>query len=312
MGDFIWMEKRIEQVQIRAWIIAAMTALLALSAPDGGIWTNFLLGTVLAVICMWVNKLCSCVVCGKWMWAVQLCWGSIMLLYFLSESSAVWGTEGDVVPVCLLLVALWSLWKGISSTAVVGATLIWFVVALLGGIMAAAAEDVKLNWAMKDAGEFTFSLIPLYLFPALVWQLPCEDQKKWEKWYIIIPVIGTLICGIVRGNVLEVPNGKTGILELSRSVELFGKVLRLEAATAMGVTLGLYCGVSLLLSVVSESIWKIAGQEKRVLLLQVGIAVIAGLLFNITISDAFAAIGSVICWVFLPAFAQAVGRRKKL
>lgn len=249
---------------------------------------------------------------NRWVYAAWLGWSGVLLIYYLSFLPAVWQGSGVVfVPVCMFLLGVLGTRKGKAACADVGAVLLIFVLLLFGGISLAAAEDMNWKWAAGDGMESDPSVIAVYLLPGTLCCLRGEGKEQCRKWYLLLPVLGTSLCLLVRGIVPE-HGDKIGILELSRSIEVFGRVMRLEAVAAMAVTISLFCLASLLLITLDCCASRITHERKALVLGCALAAILAGMLCKITISDSFAAYGTLICWVILPRGAQLIGYGKKL
>lgn len=304
------MEKRENPVPLNAWMTAAILAPLAIAAPESGWVTNLLVGILAAVVLPWVKR--SKRQISRWIWIVQIVWCIVLLIYYLGFLSLIWKGSGDLfMPACMLLLGLWGARKGKFACASVGAVLLWLVFPFFGGICLAAAEDIVWKWAVRNGMEYSPSVITAYLIPGMMWHLSGERKEREGKWYILLPVIGSVLCLVVRGTVPKLEPGTIGLSELSRGVEVFGRVMRLEAIAAMAMTVSLFCLLSMLLTSVKYCAESISKNRKEWILDIAAIVVHAGMLFKMTISDEIAAIGSVICWVILPLATQFVGPGKK-
>lgn len=306
------MEKQAEPIQLKVWMLTAVGALLVLKAPNSGLLSNIILGVLGGGVCLLVARFCAAGKYGRWMYLLQWVWSCVMLLYFLGDAAAVWNARGDVVlPICLMLTGLWGSRNGVGRSAAVGSTLVWFVVPLLLGIIAASVENVRLDWAASGLLEWEKNLIPVLLLPSLLWILGMKETGARGKWFLLIPAIGAVTAWVVRGTVPAYTDWELGFTELSKSVELFGRTMRLEALSAFGLTLGMYCVISLLTSV-SETCARNVNPKLRGWSTAVtGAVVIVSLLCKITISDGIAAIGCLICWVFVPVITQLIVSEKK-
>ena len=311
MGDIIIMEKQAEMNQLKAWLSAGTCTLLALTAPGNGVLTYTLAAMVAGLLCWCVNKLCAGKSWPKWMYGVRLVWSIAAILYVLQFPTAVWDTKRNIaIPLVLFLLALWGIGRGIRVNMAAGAVLLWFVAALLGGILLASAENVIPKFGLRDPWEYHFSAVPALLLPALLGLMSSGADKGKGKWFVPVLAGGLAAAFLVRGNMMDVEDGAPGFVTLSRSVELFGKTLRLESVAALGLTLGIYCAVSLLVTEAVVCIEKL-GAKKYAAVVVTAAVVVLGMLCKITISGAIAAIGSLICWVFLPLLTQLVVGEKK-
>ena len=249
----------------------------------------------------------------SWLSVVWISWSAVLLVYYLGYLPAIWqGSSNIFSPVCMLLLGAWGTRKGKAACAGVGAVLMILVLLLFGGIGLAAAEEIKWNCALENGMAFRPSAVAAYLLPGVVSCLGDKTNEYQKKWYLMLPVLGTALCVLVRGIVPHISAEKIGIMELGRSVEMFGRVMRLEAITAMGLTISVYCIVNMLLSSIDCCAVKIGAGKKDSIQMVVTIAVIMGMLGKITITDEFAACGSLICWVLAPLGAQLIGSGKKL
>ena len=304
------MEKRENSIPHFAWTAAATLAPLAIAAPGSGWVTNLTVGLLGAALAAWTGRPGNRNI--PWVGTIQSGWIVALLLYYLGFLRKVWeGSSGVFAPVCLLLIGLWGIRKGHKAAAGVGAVLLRFALPLFGTISIAALEDTDWRWALKEGIAYEPSVIVAYLIPRMM--LTTGEKKTVStKWYLMFPITGVLLSLIIRGIVPDNNSGKIGMIELSRSVEAFGRNLRLEAIAAMALTISMYCFVSIALSMVGRI--AVEGNQKGGAWVQwvIVVAVIAGLLCKITISANFLAIGTVICWVILPGATQLIGAGKKL
>ncbi len=272
--------------------------------------TNVVVGILAAAILPGINK--GKENANRWVHGIRILWCTVLLLYYLSFLPLVWEGSGKYFgPVCMLLLGLWGARKGYAACAGVGAVLLLLVSPLLGGIGLAAIEDINWKWAASDAVGFDTSIVTACLLPGMMNHYKGDNKHRTKLWYLLLPLVSTVFCLVIRGIVPELDPGTIGLTELGKSIEVFGRVMRLEAIVAMAMTISLYCLVSMLLAAVNQSAESIVPDRKEWLQVSAGIAVFSGMLCKITISDDFAAIGSIICWAILPLVTQIVGIEKK-
>lgn len=273
--------------------------------------TNLATGILAAAILPGLNKRKKEM--NRWLCVIQILWSGVLLLYYLPYLPQIWEGSGDYfVPTCMVILGLWGVRVGCFAAASVGAVLLWIALPLFAGVGFAAMEDINWKMAVRDGVEFHPAVVTACLLPGAMRSLPIDNGRKMGKWYLLIPGIAAAFCLIIRGCISGTLADTTGFTQMSKSLEIFGRVMRLEAIAAMALTLSFYCVVSVLLAGVSQdAIWIVPGREGWMLGV-IGITVIVGMLCKITISDAFAAFGSVICWVILPFVTQLIEREKKL
>lgn len=269
---------------------------------------NLVIGILSAAVLPIVNKRNGNT--RRWLSGVQMLWSGVILLYCLTALPKIWDGSGRIfTPICMLLLGIWGIFRGEKTAESVGAVMMMLVLPLFLGIGAVAAEDVNWGWAFNNGMDFHPSVVTACLIPSIMHKLPAEGTAK--KWFWTIPITAVLFSLVIRGMVPSLASDIVGITEMGRSVELFGRVVRLEALVAMALTLSLYALVSMLLACANTAADVIIPKWKKWAAPAEAVLVTVGLLCKITISDEIAAIGSVICWVILPLITQLVDAGKK-
>lgn len=285
-----------------AWVLAALSAPLCHLAGITG-WVEV---AIAGVLCTWlvVERLRQSDdrrVCPKWC-AIVVC---ICLVFVtgicLSLAGNTWptGDTTSVVPLALLLLAVWSAWEGAEKASRTGSVLMWLLLLLFAAVIAGGIGNVKLS-RIELSGSVSNGLVYLaYLLPGAAALLPGTKGQSKLLW--ILPGFGVLMALLVTG-VLSEPVAREmadPFYEFGKSLSLFGVVERYESLVSVALTIGYFCLLSMLLSSAyhwTESFYEGKGRQ-GVLLTAFG----AALGMNIPIkSYHFAALLVLIAWFVLP------------
>lgn len=280
---------------------------------SGASWLSVLLACVLSLLCVWLRWAFGASPTGKL--GIMLQW--ILLTAVLGTacqaSAQSWPRDAHpAVGILLLILALWSVWKGTSATARVGCVLFWFVLLLYLVLLGAGVKDIRMEWLRPTKGDVDAFGCVLLLTPASA-AIHLYKKEGVKPRLLLIGAFCT-VASVVTAGVLS-PWGAAGqenaFYEMTRSLNLFGQARRFEAVLSAGMTAGWFSMLSLYLSLcahLAENFRSGCGKWGCAIA-----AIIAGtiLLCDVHIPSAILLIFSTVFWVLLPLLTQVLGGKKK-
>ncbi len=244
--------KEIKAAPLCAWLMAAMSAPLAI-AVAGQDYLPVLIVTVGCGLICWCVYLLSRGKCSgkRWYCTVQVLWLIVAVGVSANWANACWQTQGSLqtVPLVLLALAALSAWDGAERASRVGGAVFWLLALLYAVILIAGVGNLKLSWLAPSMGESSPMLIFTLLLPVVITFLP-RVKKSCAPVLPCIEVFGLLLTVWTLGTI----SPKTAkavafpFYEYSKSMNLFGVARRLEAVVSVALTMGIYSLMSLLLS----------------------------------------------------------------
>ena len=224
----------------------------------------------------------------------------------LKDASQVWkGNSYPAVPLLLLVLALWSSWKGAKAAASVGCVLFWVVLIIYPLVCGGAIRDVRWEWTRFGEG-ISWELCLLLLLPA-TGKILMKDKAGGTV--PIILVVLTALSGLLTSGILGSAQGE-GFYEMVRAIDLLGVVKHFEALISAAATLGWFVFLNIILTV-SGGAGEMFGKNGRVFAIGGSVVIAVGMLCNVHISTGVLAITGAIFWVLLPVLTQGIEQIKK-
>lgn len=298
--------------QLTAWLAAAIIP-TAIQLTSGASWLSVLLTCVLSLLCVWLRWAFGAESTGKLGIILQWALLTAVLGTACQASTQSWPRGAHpAVGIILLLLSLWSVWKGTSASARVGCVLFWFVLLLYLVLLGAGVKDIRIEWLTPTKGDVNAFGCVLLLTPAAA-AVHLNKKDGLKPRMLLIGVFCT-VAAVVTAAVLspEVAAGKdNAFYEMTRSLNLLGQARRFEAVLSAGMTAGWFALLSLYLSLCAHLSEKMhAGFGKWGSAIA---AFLAGtiLLCDLHIPGAILLISSAVFWVLLPLLTQVLGGEKK-
>lgn len=298
--------------QLTAWLAAAIIP-TAIQLTAGSSWLSVLLACVLSLLCVWLRWSFGAASTGKLGIILQWILLTAVLGTACQASTQSWPRGAHpAVGIFLLILALWSVWKGTSASARVGCVLFWFVLLLYLVLLGAGVKDIRMKWLRPTKGDVDAFGCVLLLTPAAA--AIHLNKKEGIKPRLLLIVAFCTVASVVAAGVLSpwVSAGKeNAFYEMTRSLNLFGQARRFEAVLSAGMTAGWFSVLSLYLSLcahLAEKFHEGCGKWGST----IG-ALIAGtiLLCDVHIPGAILLFFSAVFWVLLPLLTQVLGSEKK-
>lgn len=291
-----------------AWLLTALAAPLARISSGCSWLTVLVIGAVCLGLCWGVERLRKPT--GKFFSGVQWLWLIFIIGMTLGWTADCWkdGENSPVIGAALLLLAAWTASKGEDVGSRAGNLLRFFLVVLIGGVLLSGLGDIRLSnlrpqWRMNTAHTVTLFLIPA----AAAWNGCAQSRGKTKLAILLFAMVTAAIAtGVLSGGYAS--SRVSAFYELSRSTELLGTARRFESLAGLGMTLGYYVFLTLLLTMAGK--WaECTFPGKRTLGIWLGAA--GGMLAYLTgaFNDRALALGSVAVWIILPLLAGLLGKR---
>lgn len=305
------LNNKVTVLQMAIWIISAVAG--PILYYSNGNWFG------LFPISVALSLLTGLAVCYGRHWEgpvynfVQFLWIGILLSQFLIYSAKCWPTGEKafpIVPLTLLILSGISATKG-NKNAVNGISVIfWISLLLLGGVIAAGIENIKLEFLQPNKREIPPYIILALLLPAAVGFIKCEKSNILP--FAVVPFFVTAvslwIAGSLSPELSEIISWP--FYEAAKSVELFSVAKRFESLVSVGVTLCNYCLYSLLFCA-AASIGEKCGKKREAIIATVGISATL-MLLGFRIDPIISTVISMILWVILPLFGMLKKKEKEL
>lgn len=304
--------EKIPTKQLITWLCAAiLPAWIQLSAGEP--WLGVTVAALMTAGAVW----------AVWRWgrfdnkallALCILFQVILLGTLLPYSAQVWpdGNQYPAVPVGILILAVWSAWKGPRAAAAVGCVLFWAVLAgyllILGaGVGAMESQWLRPTWETPKPMVVLLGLVPS---AAIIWR----GTGSHRTARLALPAVVTVLASVVTDGVLSpelAGETENGFLTLSRSVSLLGIARHLEAAGAAIMTCGWFLTATLLLSLCAGQARRAGMKKVKPVILVCGVLSAVWMLCEMYISPGFLLFLGAVCWVFAPLLPQGVESEKK-
>lgn len=304
--------ERIPTKQLTTWLCGAILPVwIQLSAGEA--WLTVAVTAVLSIAAVW----------AVWRWGrfeskvllgLSILFQVLLLGTLMPYAARVWpgGNQYPAVPLGILILSVWSAWKGPRAAAAVGCVLFWAV--LVGNlvILGAGISGMELQWLRPAWSTPEPLVIILGLVPsaAAIWK---SNYARWSVKFMLPAVVTVLVCVVTVGVLSPKLAGETGngYLELSRSVSVFGIARHFEAVGSAIMTAGWFLIVTLMLSLCASQAERIGIKKARHVILVCGIAAALWMLCEMHMSQEFLLVFGPVCWVFAPLLPQGIEPKKK-
>ena len=273
----------------KTWLcFPVLQAAALIQTASGSAWTDVLFTAVLAWLLLRIPRL---QVLPEWLRGLRIIWNAFLIGQVLRWFLDCWPGLGIWTAAGLLLLSLWQTGKGNKAVTASASVLGLFQLALIGGVLAAGVQNIQLDNLLPQFPAFRGWLLTALLLPALG-----TEEKSGSLW----PGLWALGISLVSGGVVPAGSFQTeenAFREMSRSLSVFGKIRRLESLAAVGLSLGFFTLLCLLLG---------QGNERGVKWMFPALAGFSLLLVGCAIPGNYAALISVVLWILLPALLRVV------
>lgn len=301
------------QRQLTAWLCAALIPTV-IQLTAGTSWLNVLLACSLSLLCIWARWGLGAEPKGKT--AIFLQWAFLTLILGMTCKAAAQSWPSGSTPavgIILLLLALWSVSKGVSASARVGAALFWVVLLLYMIILGAGVKDIRPEWLLPAQSDVDPFGCVLLLTPA-VGAIHIYKKETPKARLLLIGVFCTaaslVTVGVLSAKVSQVRDH--AFYEMTRSLNLLGQARRFEAVLSAAVTAGWFSLLSFYLATCAKLAEKLRpGTGKKGSIVAVLIAAVF-LLCNLHIPKLPVLVLSAVFWVFQPLLTQGLVVVKKM
>lgn len=308
--------RKIDSASLGAWVLAAMLAPMAQFL--GSVSWYYVLAIGIGAGLLW---LCAAVAgerpCGKIEAALQLAVLALAAGISAQWAGKCWSQANNswVIPATLLLLAACSAERGGQVGARCGATLFWFLSAMVIGLLAFAIPDVKPRFLLSAAGGNPIPAAAVLLIPGSAMLLPREKGKHWG-WAVAILALAVAISAVTQGvlSPAAAAQQQGAFFEMIRGISILGVAERFEAVVAGAMTLSWFCLLSLFFNAVGELGERLRPNAGRRCVWICAAA--AAVIFQFaSIPPYAAALGVAVFWYLLPAvstfFAGKVKKQEK-
>lgn len=306
---------KIPEGRLWASIFSTMTAPLV-AAASGTAWPITLLcGIVGTLLSLGIRRITAATeINGKVFWVIQWLWAVFLLPRILKMCGQSWQTEqgsGELIPLTLLLLAVCASLKGPDRSARIGSVLFWILWILYLVLLAAGMPGIRPGRLKTVMTTVRPGMLLTFLLPAGAQLLPRTGRQKvaWALLPILFGVavsvctFGTLSAGIAETTSL-------GFYEAVRSMRLFGVAERFEAFLSVGLTLGWFSQLSLMLGIAGVAADKVrSGCGNWGIWLAAGTCALL-LALDIPLETIWLDVLGIVIWCLIPAIAAAFCRKK--
>lgn len=318
-------DREIPHRQLTAWLAAALIP-TAIQLTAGSSWVKVLLVGVIALMLVWLRWALGAEPRGKLLVIGQFLLLTVVLGTACQASVQSWPKGGHpVTAIILLVLALWSVRKGISAAARVGCVLFWFVLGLYLVLLGAGVKDMELRWliptefAARKEGLRTVTGADVNGFGCVLLLTPAAaaihlNRRENIKPRLLMIGVFTTVAAVVTAGVLSPQvsaERENAFYEMTRSLNLLGQARRFEAVLSAGMTAAWFTLLSLYLSLcfrLAENIHPGWGNRGS-LAAATGAAVI--LLCELHIPGLLLLLFTAVFWVLIPLLTQGLGLEKK-
>ena len=291
--------------QLAAWSVATSPVVIQFAADSQ--WWSVAAVAVIALLAVWL----------VWKWGYYGRWtalpASVLLIIYVGQilqaSAKVWpGNSYPAVPIALLVLALWSTWKGASAAARVGCVLFWVVLLVYLMVFGAALQDVRWEWVTPEKGNVDGNVLVLLLLPALSVILLKKESSSGKR--VLLSGLFAVVCSILTTGILS-HTEENGLYQMVRSIDLLGVVKHFEALVYAAATVGWFALLSWTLTICGGAGERTTGEGKTFVIAgAVGVAI--WMLCEMHIDVEILAVLTAVFWVLVPILTQGLDRIKKM
>lgn len=298
--------------QLTAWLSAALIP-TALQLTAGASWLSVLLVSALCLLCIWLRWNFGTELRGKIAVLLQL--GLLLLVLGTAAQVSIqsWPRGGHpAVAIMLLVLAVWSAWKGPSAAARVGCVLFWFVLIFYLVLLGAGIKDVSPRWLIPTGGKVDAFGCVLLLTPTIA-VIHANKKESFKPRLLLVGLFCTVAAAVTAGALSpQVASGKqNAFYEMTRSLNLLGHARRFEAVLSAGMTVGWFCVFSLNLTLCARLVEDFVPGRGKWGALGAAVSAVAMLLCDLHIPGIFLLVMCAIFWVLVPILTQWIERIKK-
>ena len=308
------MNSKMSGAQFNACLLVAAVGPI-LSVAGRGDWITTAVTGLVCVVMYFCIRSIRAVNLPRWICIGELAWLIILLGVAAKETASCWIGEYVhlVIPVILLFLAACAARNGVSGSTAIGATLLWIIIPILGGVFLAGTGDVHPEWIANDVRIPDGMRVVALLLPCLYQCVSGVDSKS-SRWIPIVLVVIAISDTVLLDSVLGANNAEetaNGFYELSKSVNLFGVAERFEAMVACALTGSWFVMLLMILSAACRLIDKICPMMTK-WSHWVIVTLSGGVMCILPKSGIWVGVGTLIFWGLLPVLTQEIGVRKNI
>ncbi len=303
--------KEVAAKPLMIWILSAVTAPVV-QMLAGYDWKLIVIVGVLSAVLVCLGLWCSCQ-WPAWISVMQAAWLIVVLAECLHDCGCSWpmAEAGGIIPLVLLVLAMWSAQKGSVVAARMAGILLLLMCVGYGLVLGSGLVQVRGDWIGSQEQVPLALAVFVFLLPGAAVCIPKHRAGKWSLLLFATPVFGLLATVVTCGSIHpERDLDCYAFYEMCRSLSLLGLAERFEALVCALVTVGWFSLLSFLLSCMGSQSQKIsAGSGAQGV--WIGAALAAGIyLVNLHMDPVILAVGSVIFWALIPLVSQGIGVAK--
>lgn len=311
-GECVLYNRDLPHRQVTAWLSAALIPTV-IQLTSGASWLSVLIACIVSLLCIWIRWAFGEEPKGKMATILQWAFLTVVLGMSCKASAQSWpGGSATAVGIILLLLALWSVSKGISASASVGCVLFWFVLLLYMIILGAGVKDVQIEWLKPTKSDVDPFASVLLLTPAAgAIQLSKKETPKHRL--LLIGVFCTIAAAVTSGVLsAQVAERKDyAFYEMTRSLNLLGQARRFEAVLSAAMTAGWFSLLSFYLAMCAKLAEKLRPGSGKVGSVAASLIAAVFVLFNLHIPELILLVLGAVFWVLLPLLTQGLVIIKK-
>lgn len=297
--------EKVNQYPLWAWVLVGMSAPVAQFASREQ-WTAVLImAAACGGLCWGIHALDSGEpVSRRWYCAVEYLFLMLITGEFARLSASCWPTGGSypIVPLTLLILAVFSALDGANRASRAGSVIFWFLALLYAVVLTASVKNLRGNWMMPALEAPSAFLIVVFLLPAVASFLPREKGGAAGIALTAIGIFAAVISLLTSGTMSQnaIKTLEDPFYEFSKSLSLFGVAERFEALISVALTLGYFAMLSFLLSAAGHLAERVRTGWGRPGVICCGAAGGLILLFCPRIASLWLAVLCVVLWGILP------------
>lgn len=296
-------DEAIPRNQYLPWMTAALLVPLT-HAAAGMSWLAALILGGASIAALWGVEVLKTTDAGEIRRGIQNAWVIFALAAMMHWSGELWHwyRYAGIMPLTVLLVAVWAAEKGSQTGARAGNVLHFFTVAMLATVILTAIRDIEIKNAaptiyIKNADLITAVLISVSLLNPAAKKASLRSKGAMLLYIVAIALITS---GVLSTRVIA--QEKEPFFELSRSIVLSQSTKRLESLAAAAFTIGYFITFNYLLCASGRK-----GEESQKGRIQlIGIIAAVVYIMNIQPDSIILAVFGIIVWMVLPVAAKII------